>query len=112
VALAATIDCLGGYCPGTKENDTMNGTGTRDEMNGLAGGDLMYGLGRTDFLYGQYGDGTLVGGDGDDEINALDEEEFTGGEDFVDCGKGHAVVIFDKEFDKVRNCEERIRTDR
>src|SRR3712207_1115734 len=173
VALAATIECSGGYCVGTEEADTMSGSDTADEMHGLGGPDSLFGrdgddvslqggrgndtlkggkgndglagyfgndrlyggLGddemrgdddwdypnRTDgqdrlyggegndSLWGYYGDDALFGGDGNDFINAFDDERFTGGEDIVDCGKGHDVVIFDKGVDKVdKNCEVRI----
>jgi Ca2+-binding RTX toxin-like protein len=85
----------------------MRGDDDWDYPNRTDGQDRLYGGEGNDTLYGYYGDDTLVGGAGDDQINAFDDERFTGGKDFVDCGKGHDEVIFDKGVDKVRNCEVR-----
>jgi Ca2+-binding RTX toxin-like protein len=74
--------------------------------------DRLYGGEGNDTLVGHEGDDTLVGGDGDDLINASDKIEDPTritGRDFIDCGKGHDVVYFEKGVDKVRRCEEKVR---
>ena len=43
VALAATIDCTGGPCLGTRSADTLFGSPGEDEEFALGGQDLMYG---------------------------------------------------------------------
>ena len=88
-------------------DDVMRGDDDWDYPKRTDGQDRLYGGEGNDTLYGYYGDDTLVGGDGDDQINAFDDERFAGGKDFVDCGKGHDEVIFDKGVDKIRNCEVR-----
>src|SRR5215213_4245392 len=104
VALAATIDCTGGYCAGTKENDVMNGTDTYDLMYGLGGDDNMFGHFGNDEMYGGegadfllgdedydypdtlLGNDTLYGGPGNDDLRGAfgnDKIYGGGGDDFV-----------------------------
>jgi Ca2+-binding RTX toxin-like protein len=104
VALAATIDCTGGYCAGTEENDVMNGTDTYDLMHGLGGDDNMFGHFGHDEIYGGQGadfllgdedydypdtllgNDTLYGGPGNDDLRgAFGNDKIYGGDgdDFV-----------------------------
>src|SRR5215212_4060265 len=104
VALAATIDCTGGYCAGTEENDVMNGTDTYDLMSGLGGDDNMFGRFGNDEMYGGegadfllgdedydypdtlLGNDTLYGGPGNDDLRGAfgnDTIYGEGGDDFV-----------------------------
>jgi hypothetical protein len=84
VALANTINCGGGVCYGSNNDDTMNGTGGFDDMRGDGGGDLEFGEDHYDELHGQAGGdvmfenangdtaGVLEGGDGDDYKTCYD----------------------------------------
>ncbi|MGH3144201.1 MAG: calcium-binding protein [Rubrobacter sp.] len=70
VALAATIDCLGGgaLCFGTDEPDTLNGSPERDEMFGQRGDDTLKGAAGNDSLEGQGGVDNVRGGNGNDYL--------------------------------------------
>jgi hypothetical protein len=118
VALAQTIDCPGGNCFGTDQNDILNGTagedfisglGAADEITGrgsndtligdgqfdydLDGADTIAGGGGEDIIYGKGGADRLLGGPGNDRIRAQ-ENEFVGeghpaGKDTVKGGRGN-----------------------
>jgi Ca2+-binding RTX toxin-like protein len=68
VALAATIQCSGGECLGTEEDDDMQGTSVRDVMNGLGGSDTMHANGGDDYASGGDGDDVAYGGGGNDLV--------------------------------------------
>src|SRR5215212_9849582 len=130
VALAAinSIECPGGECLGTEGDDSMNGTDAYDQMYGLGGNDNMFGhFGNddmdggsgADFLLGDedydfpdtfLGNDKIYGGDGNDFIFAYDRLAVTTGADVVDCGPGKDTVHYDKEVDKLRGCEIKVRT--
>ena len=103
VALAAinSIECPGGECLGTEGDDSMNGTDAYDQM---------YGLGGNDNMFGHFGNDKIYGGDGNDFIFAYDRLAVTTGADVVDCGPGKDTVHYDKEVDKLRGCEIKVRT--
>jgi RTX calcium-binding nonapeptide repeat (4 copies) len=75
-ALAAVVDCFGGDCFGTPDNDTLNGSAGEDFIHGLGGADVVSGLGSNDVLYAYSGvfdfsgggDDRLRGGEGNDRL--------------------------------------------
>lgn len=67
-ALAATIRCDGGRCEGTRDSDTLKGSGARDIMYGKGADDRIYGAGGGDEMYGGSGKDFLRGGNGADEM--------------------------------------------
>lgn len=99
-ALAATVDCDGGRCVGTRNEDTLRGTGGVDKMFGFAGndrisgsysGDFVYGGSGIDTIRGDYGADTIYGQDGNDELSGgpVGDRIFAGpGYDVVDGGVG------------------------
>jgi len=128
VALARTINCDGGRCLGTNNNDTMYGSSHRDTMYGLRGADLMRGNGRADSVNGDGGRDRLSGGRGDDTVNGGDADDVVAGNsgndtlnagngddrveavdemsDGITCGNGNNdVAVFDAGLDNVRECE-------
>jgi hypothetical protein len=128
VALARTINCDGGRCLGTNNNDTMYGTSKRDTMYGFRGADLMRGYGRADSVNGDGGRDRLSGGRGDDTVNGGDADDVVAGNsgndrlhagngddrveavdgkiDVINCGNGsHDLVVFDRGQDNIRECE-------
>jgi len=69
VALAATVTCQTDVaCFGTRNADTLKGSGGHDEMYGRGGGDTMKGLDGDDKLFGQGGVDKLSGGLGEDGL--------------------------------------------
>ncbi len=86
VALAATIDCTGGDCVGTRSGDAMFGSPKVDEEFGLGGGDLMYGYERADRMSGGAGGDRMYGGIGRDTVNG------DRGNDAVYGGRGDDAV--------------------
>lgn len=66
VALAAVIDCTGGLCVGTNNNDTMTGTAGFDGMRGRDGADRMSARAGNDRLIGGPGGDVLSGQGGSD----------------------------------------------
>ena len=66
-ALAAVIQCQGGFCDGTPNPDTMTGTNGEDRMHGGGGGDVMRAREGSDVLSGDSGNDTLDGGTGNDD---------------------------------------------
>lgn len=127
VALAAVIDCTGGLCPGTNNNDTMTGTAGFDDMRGRDGADRMSARAGNDRLTGGSGGDeisgntdpeTVYGGTGTDTVNTFGGDDFvdvvdgnTG--DFVDCHIGdndtvrvdRRLTIFGIREDTYQNCE-------
>jgi hypothetical protein len=98
VALAAVIDCTGGLCPGTNNNDTMTGTAGFDDMRGRDGADRMSARAGNDRLTGGSGGDeisgntdpeTVYGGTGTDTVNTF------GGDDVVDVADGDARDFVD-----------------
>jgi Ca2+-binding RTX toxin-like protein len=85
VALAATIQCSGGECWGTEEDDEMHGTSAHDEMYGLGGADNMVGVDGDDLMYGGEGDDVMLGSDiqGNDTMYGGPGNDYIQGED--DC---------------------------
>lgn len=75
-AVAAVVDCVGGDCFGTPDNDTLNGSAREDFIHGLGGADVVSGLGSNDVLYAYSGvfdfsgggDDRLRGGEGSDRL--------------------------------------------
>src|SRR5215216_1864893 len=63
-ALAATINCTGGECRGTAEDDKITGTGGNDQIFGLRGRDQITG----DPFGSKAGNDELRGGGGNDFI--------------------------------------------
>lgn len=118
-ALAASIQCGGGYCGGTNSADTMTGTLGFDEIHaqsgqdtiyGKDGGDALYGEadadlieghGEADAIHGQYGNdhasygGGLIGNNGEDDIFGFDGfDGLTGGAGADELyGNEHADVL-------------------
>jgi Ca2+-binding RTX toxin-like protein len=77
VALAANIQCLGGPCVGTEENDQITGSqvddfiealGGRDHVTARPGDDYVNGGGGSDEITGGEGGDILLRGRGPDEI--------------------------------------------
>ena len=77
VALAANIQCQGGPCVGTEQNDRITGSqlddtiealGGRDNVTGRMGDDFVDGGGGSDEITGGDGGDLLEGGSGPDEI--------------------------------------------
>ncbi|HEX5848915.1 MAG TPA: hypothetical protein VFY59_06930 [Rubrobacter sp.] len=91
VALAATVNCEGGTCVGTRSNDTLFGIPRVDEKFGLGKGDLMYGYESAD---------RMSGGAGGDLIQAVDDQK-----DQIHCAGGRDEVYFDRDLDELRRCE-------
>jgi Ca2+-binding RTX toxin-like protein len=68
-AWADTIQCTGGPCIGTPDNDTIFGSQgpiLDDQIFALAGDDLIYGRTGNDEISGDEGRDTIYGGEGDD----------------------------------------------
>jgi Ca2+-binding RTX toxin-like protein len=122
---------------GTDGYDLMYGLGGNDNMFGHFGNDDMYGGSGDDFLLGDedydfpdtflgndtlygdagnddlrggFGNDKIYGGGGDDFIFAYDRLAVTTGADVVDCGPGKDTVHYDKEADRLRRCEIKVRT--
>jgi Ca2+-binding RTX toxin-like protein len=154
----AAIDCAAAvdpWCYGTDGDDTMLGTtgddaglygyGGADTLYGYAGvdylfgdaegnpaldgADKLYGGGGADYLEGDGGADLLAGGPGNDEIEALEYEQYghpagkdtvRGGrgddeilagdlhKDVIDCGPGVDTVEFDKGLDVLIDCETKV----
>jgi hypothetical protein len=52
VALAANIQCLGGPCVGTVQNDRITGSPQNDDIQALGGRDEVSARGGDDFVFG------------------------------------------------------------
>jgi Ca2+-binding RTX toxin-like protein len=81
VALAATVSCQADVaCFGTKNADTLKGSGGHDEMYGRGGGDTLKGFDGDDYLFGQGGSDKLLGGPGaDDLVGGNGQDTLSGG---------------------------------
>lgn len=127
VALAATIDCDGGRCFGTKRSDSIFGTDRHDAIFAKRGADFVTGRRDADNLNGQDGDDEVFGGLGDDWVKGgrhgdvvkgdLGNDRITGGSgrntiragdgmrDLIVCGDNSRNRIFyDPRLDRFRNC--------
>ena len=100
-------------------NDDMDGGSGADFLLGdedydfpdtFLGNDTLYGGPGNDDLRGGFGNDKIYGGDGNDFIFAYDRLAVTTGADVVDCGPGKDTVHYDKEVDKLRGCEIKVRT--
>lgn len=69
VALAANIQCQGGPCVGTEQNDRITGSQLDDEIEALGGRDIVTGRMGDDFVAGDAGGDEITGGDGADALN-------------------------------------------
>jgi Ca2+-binding RTX toxin-like protein len=87
VALAANIQCLGGLCVGTQQNDRITGSQERDEILALGGRDLVTARGGDDFVDGGRGRDDISGGVGGDGVFG------GGGRDDIDGGPGTTDAI-------------------
>ena len=82
MAYAAEIECDGGLCLGTPEDDIITGTNQADQIFGKGGDDTIYGLGNTDTLVGGGGNDTLYGGTGHDVLRgSAGDDDLYGGPD-------------------------------
>jgi Ca2+-binding RTX toxin-like protein len=122
-ALAATIQCTGGFCEGTPEDDIIFGTDGQDQIFGLAGDDEIYGLRNSDTLVGGRGDDYLEGGPGHDVLRGKQgNDTLVGGPDTTKgprrtdeyfCGGGVDTVILEKGEDSTHEmaltCENIVR---
>ncbi len=127
VALAATIDCHGGNCFGTKRPDSIFGTNRHDTVFAREGGDFVSGRGGADNLNGGDGDDAILGGWGDDWVKGgrhddsvegnLGNDRITGGSgdniiragdgmrDLIICGDNSwNLIFFDPRLDRFSNC--------
>lgn len=122
----AIVQCTGGICRGTPDNDTVTGSdirdviflglgndgaaarlgpddvhgdGGRDRLSGGRGDDALFGADGADTIYGGAGADVLNGDAGGDTLNADD-----GARDIVDCGSGTDTAFVDN-LDRVRGCE-------
>jgi hypothetical protein len=107
VALAANIQCQGGACVGTEQNDRITGSRDDDSTEALGGRNDLSGNGGDDCL--DLGGDALENervsrGDGDDLLFPGDLD----GDD-VFCGAGHDTVIADAENRVAADCEDVIR---
>jgi Ca2+-binding RTX toxin-like protein len=106
VAYAAVIQCDGGLCVGTPEDDTITGTNMADQIFGRGGDDTIFGLGNTDTLVGGGGNDTLYGGPGHDVLRGSNgDDDLYGGPDETQgprltdeyfCGTGIDTVHVEK----------------
>lgn len=96
IALAATtINCKGGTCVGTNNEDRMRGTGGIDRMSGRGGNDVMSGSYNADVMYGGEGLDTINGDYGADKISGnAGNDDLSGGPvgDRIYGGPGTDVV--------------------
>jgi len=119
VALAATINCVGGLCEGTNNKNTLFGTSGFDEINGkgatddetlrgdpnsnaaaVEGNDEIHGGPGKDFLISEGGNDLLDGGTGDDFIDAKDPS--SNSTDIVKGGRGRdEIESTDREKDTI-----------
>jgi Ca2+-binding RTX toxin-like protein len=127
VALAATIDCHGGNCFGTKKPDSILGTNRHDTVFAEEGRDFVSGRGGADNLNGGDGDDAVLGGWGDDWVKGgrqdddvegnLGNDRITGGSgdniiragdgmrDLIVCGdNSRNLIFFDPRIDRFSNC--------
>jgi Ca2+-binding RTX toxin-like protein len=95
---------------GGSGDDFLLGDEDYDFPDTFLGNDTLYGGPGNDDLRGGFGNDKIYGGDGDDFIFAYDRLAVTTGADVVDCGLGKDTVHYDKEVDKVRGCEIKVRT--
>ena len=73
------IDCTGGVCYGTTDNDLMRGTSGTDYIFGYGGHDKIFGYGGDDYLYGNAGNDIIDAGNGDDYVmGALGDDVLEG----------------------------------
>lgn len=96
VAFAATIDCTGGSCRGTRAPDTLFGTSRVDRQLGLGGRDLMYGYASADEMYGGGGDDRMRGGTGRDSVSGESGDDALYGNfanDVVNGNRGNDLVV-------------------
>ncbi len=84
VALAATVNCDGGFCEGTQRNDTIRGSNGRDIVFAYAGNDRITAANGKDEVYGAQDDDLLRGGAGNDELYGGSSNDRVSGEDGVD----------------------------
>ena len=113
VAYAAVIQCDGGLCLGTPEDEIITGTNLADQIFGKGGDDTIYGLGQTDTLVGGGGNDTLYGGPGHDVLRGSSgDDDLYGGPDetrgprLTDeyfCGAGIDTVHLQKSESAVHN---------
>ena len=82
VALAANIQCQGGLCVGTQQNDRITGSQEIDVIQALGGRDDVTARGGDDFVDGSRGRDDISGGVGGDGL------EGGGGPDDIDGGPG------------------------
>ena len=72
---------------GTKDADTLEGTGASDNMHGALGDDTMDGAAGADFLFGEGGHDSMSGGADNDWLEA------GWGRDTMDGGAGEDVLV-------------------
>ena len=90
-ALAATINCDGGRCEGTRGPDKLTGSPVRDVMYGFGADDKLYGNRGDDEMYGGSGRDLLHGGHGGDEMyGGPSNDDFYGeaGHDYFSGDRG------------------------
>jgi Ca2+-binding RTX toxin-like protein len=68
VALAANIQCQGGPCVGTEQNDRITGSQEDDDIEALGGHDLVTARGGNDLVDGGNGRDDISGGVGGDAL--------------------------------------------
>ena len=94
-AYAASIDCSGGTCNGTGENDQLFESSGNDQMYGFRGEDILFANitgGDRDKLYGGRGNDALRADDGD-------------GDDLVEGGRGRNDECTVDPGDEVHSCD-------
>jgi Ca2+-binding RTX toxin-like protein len=95
VAVAATIQCDGGFCSGTNRPDSIFGTNRHDAIFARDGGDFVSGARGADNLNGERGNDEVLGGRGDDWVKGGRGHDVAGGgpgNDWITGGSGDNVI--------------------
>jgi Ca2+-binding RTX toxin-like protein len=128
-AVLAAINCPGGSCLGTDDDETLKGTagfdlivgyggadtisggGGNDTLKGdeqfdsaLDGADLISGGGGSDTLFGYGGADLLIGGRGNDSIEAKEIAGHPPGEDTVKGGRGSDTIYANDDVKDTIDC--------